>query len=155
MRFPTLYVRPGSDQPALKCSLIRAFASRLNILWLLSLLTKHHLKFLSLKGGCTGSYESTLVKMPHCWKSHVMAHMRKVPLKACTSSYLVGLEVLMLVWASIYCHTLCLGEAKALARLHKLIWAFGAEWYNKYLNLICWLIYRNCKPVVDFNAAAL
>ena len=26
--------------------------------------------FLSLKGGCTGSSESTLVKMPHCWKSH-------------------------------------------------------------------------------------
>ena len=24
---------------------------------------------LSLKGGCTGLSESTLVKMPHCWKS--------------------------------------------------------------------------------------
>ena len=40
------------------------------------LLTEHHLEFLSLKGGCTGSSESTLVKMPHCWKSHVMAHIR-------------------------------------------------------------------------------
>ena len=29
------------------------------------LLTEHHLDFLSLKGGCTGSSESTLVKMPH------------------------------------------------------------------------------------------
>ena len=38
------------------------------------LLTKHHLKFLILKGGCTGSPESTLVKLPHCWKSRVMAH---------------------------------------------------------------------------------
>ena len=38
------------------------------------LLTEHHLEFLSLTGGCTGSYESTLVKMPHCWKSHVKAH---------------------------------------------------------------------------------
>ena len=28
-------------------------------------LTEHHLEFLSLKGGCTGSSESTLVKMPH------------------------------------------------------------------------------------------
>ena len=37
--------------------------------------TKHHLEFLSLKGGCKGSSESTLVKMPHCWKSHVTAHM--------------------------------------------------------------------------------
>ena len=31
------------------------------------LLTEHHLAFLSLKGGCTGSSESALVKMPHCW----------------------------------------------------------------------------------------
>ena len=28
-----------------------------------------------LKGGCIGSSESTLVKMPHCWKSHVAAQM--------------------------------------------------------------------------------
>ena len=39
------------------------------------LLNEHQLEFLSLKGGCTGSSESTLVKMPHCWKSHVVAHM--------------------------------------------------------------------------------
>ena len=39
------------------------------------LLTEHHLGFLSLKGGCTGSPESTLVKMPHCWKSHATAHI--------------------------------------------------------------------------------
>ena len=38
------------------------------------LLTKHHLEFLSLKGGCTCLSESTFVKMPHCWKSHVTAH---------------------------------------------------------------------------------
>ena len=40
------------------------------------LLTEHHLEFLSLKGGCTASSESTLVKMPHCWKSHAAAHIR-------------------------------------------------------------------------------
>ena len=40
---------------------------------IVKLLTEHQLKFLSLKGGCTGSYESTLVKMPHCWKSHSTA----------------------------------------------------------------------------------
>ena len=39
------------------------------------LLTEHHLEFLSLKGGCTGSSESTLVKMSNCWKSHVMAQI--------------------------------------------------------------------------------
>ena len=35
------------------------------------LLTEHHLEFLSVKGGCTGSSESTLVKMRHCLKSCV------------------------------------------------------------------------------------
>ena len=39
------------------------------------LLTEHHLEFLSLKGGCTGSSESTLIKMPHCRKSHAMAQI--------------------------------------------------------------------------------
>ena len=34
---------------------------------------EHHLEFLSLKGGCTCSSESTFVKMPHCWKSRVAA----------------------------------------------------------------------------------
>ena len=38
------------------------------------LLTEHHLRFLSLKGGCTGWSESTPVKMPHCWKLRVTAH---------------------------------------------------------------------------------
>ena len=39
------------------------------------LLTEQHLQFLSLTGDCTGSSESTLVKMPHCWKSHAAAHI--------------------------------------------------------------------------------
>ena len=63
----------ASDQPAHKCSLIRAFASCLNILSV-KLLTEHHLEFLSLKRGYTGWSESTLVKMPHYWKSIVTAH---------------------------------------------------------------------------------
>ena len=32
---------------------------------IVKLLTEHHLEFQSLKVGCTGSYESTLVKMPN------------------------------------------------------------------------------------------
>ena len=36
-------------------------------------MTEHRLEFVNLKGGCTGSSESTLVKMPHCWKSYVAA----------------------------------------------------------------------------------
>ena len=37
------------------------------------LLTEHRLEFERLKGGCTGSSKSTLVKMPHSWKSYVVA----------------------------------------------------------------------------------
>ena len=42
------------------------------------LLAEHHLECLSLKWGCRGSYESTLIKMPHCWKSHALAHIHRV-----------------------------------------------------------------------------
>ena len=42
---------------------------------IIKLLTEDHLEFLSLKGGYTGSSESIHVKIPHCWKSRVMAHI--------------------------------------------------------------------------------
>ena len=47
---------------------------------IVKLLTEYHLEFLSLKGGCTGSSESTLVKMPHCWKSNALAQMSNLPI---------------------------------------------------------------------------
>ena len=43
---------------------------------IVKLLTERHLVFLSLKGGCTGSSESTLVKMSNCWKSHALAQIK-------------------------------------------------------------------------------
>ena len=42
---------------------------------IVKLLTVHYLEFLSLKGGCRGSSESTHVKMPHFWKSHATAQI--------------------------------------------------------------------------------
>ena len=60
----------GSDQPA-HTRICLPFEYSMSV----KLLTEHHLMFLSLKEGCTGSSESTLVKMPHCWKSHVMAQI--------------------------------------------------------------------------------
>ena len=42
---------------------------------IVKLLTKHHLEFLSLKGGCRGSSESTHVKLPYSWKSHALAQI--------------------------------------------------------------------------------
>ena len=41
---------------------------------IVKLLTEHHMEFLSLKGGCRGSSESTHVEMTHCWKSRALAH---------------------------------------------------------------------------------
>ena len=38
------------------------------------LLTEHHLGLVSLKGGCTGSSESTLVKMPDCVAAQFMIY---------------------------------------------------------------------------------
>ena len=54
---------------------------------IVKLLTEHHLEFLSLKGGRTGSSECTLVKMPHCWKSHVMAQLYFSSVQNRTVSY--------------------------------------------------------------------
>ena len=45
---------------------------------IVKLLTEHHLEFLSFKGGCRGSSESTLVKVSNCWKSHATAHFFSV-----------------------------------------------------------------------------
>ena len=51
---------------------------------IVKLLTEHHLEFLSVKEGCRGSSESTLVKMSNCWKSHVTAvYYRQHGTKVC------------------------------------------------------------------------
>ena len=72
------------DQPGHMRSLVRTFVSRLNILWILTikLLTEHNLEFLSLKVGCTGSSESTLVKVQHFCESRVEAHLHSY-IEAC------------------------------------------------------------------------
>ena len=71
MRFPTIwYLRPAyaqSDQSL--CKSLEYYMS-------VKLMAEQHLEFLSFKGGCIGSpSESTLVKMPDCWKSHATAHL--------------------------------------------------------------------------------
>ena len=42
---------------------------------IVKVLTEHHLEILSLKGGCTGSSESTLVKCHIVIKSHAAAQI--------------------------------------------------------------------------------
>ena len=54
---------------------------------IVKLLTQHHLEFLSLKGGCRDSSESTLDKMSNCWKFRAAAQLcllsdnRHIPLQ--------------------------------------------------------------------------
>ena len=60
----------ASDQPAHTRSLIRAFASRLCILWLLKLLTEHYLEFLRLTGAAQARLSLHLSKC-HIVGNHV------------------------------------------------------------------------------------
>ena len=67
----------------------------------------------SLKVGCTGSSESTLVKMPHSWKSHVAAQLYLSPsvaLAAVRSNAVINLVV------SLYC--VCVGGGGLLPRVY-------------------------------------
>ena len=85
MRFPQCGM---NDQQSLRSACAYAQSEQSHCLSLeypisVRLLTEHHLRFLILKGGCTGSSESTLVKMSHCWKSHVTAHMKGHVDKGC------------------------------------------------------------------------
>ena len=61
-------------------------------------LTEQHLEYLSLKGGCTVSEESILVKMPHCWKSHVAAQLCVLGDLFRTHSTCLGGEIRTLVF---------------------------------------------------------
>ena len=75
MGFSTMwYVRQQMLRPA--CAYAQSDQSLCKSLehsMTVELLTEPYLGFLSIKGGCTGSSESTFVKMPHCWKPHVTA----------------------------------------------------------------------------------
>ena len=77
MRFPTIwYVRPAKAQTSLRiCAVCSEPLLVACIFYDCKLLTDHHLEFLSLKGDNTGLSDSTLVKIPHCCKSHVAAYM--------------------------------------------------------------------------------
>ena len=61
MRFPTMrYVRPAYAQSDQSLCLSLEYSMTVK------LLSKHHLEIISLKGGFTGSSESTLVRIPNC-----------------------------------------------------------------------------------------
>ena len=66
MRFPT--IRQVRSEPLLGLSLEYSI--------IVKLLTEYHLEVLSLNIFCTGLSESTLIKMPHCWETDVVANLQ-------------------------------------------------------------------------------
>ena len=91
----------ASDQPAHTRSLIRAFASRLSILNCLQL-TEHRLAFLSLKGSCIGSSESTLVKCQIV--GNFMPRLNLLSDTAETSDVLVHRHLAIFVYVNVIMH---------------------------------------------------
>ena len=68
------------DQQRLRAAWAYVQTNRSLCLWpkysmTVKLLTEYDLEFLTLKGGCTGSSQSTHVKIPHCWNSHVTGQL--------------------------------------------------------------------------------
>ena len=64
------------------------------------LLNEQHLEFLSLKGVCRDSSESTLGKMSNCLKSHAAAHIQPTE---CTCSYMHTYQVIYELFTAHNC----------------------------------------------------
>ena len=79
---------------------------------IVKLLTEQHLGFLSLKGGCRDSSESTLFKMSNCWKSHATAHyynLIKSPKPASIARGTSWSVILNVSYHKVYHYALCMG----------------------------------------------
>ena len=88
----------------------------------LTLLTEHQLEFLNLKGGCTGSSESTHVKISHCWKSQAAAHSQ--------SKHMIGLWLFSLSFLSL----LSVSEPQPQATTPILCSFYGYLAYQTYVT---------------------
>ena len=92
-------------------------------------LTKHHLNFLSLKGGCTCSSESTHVKMPHCWKSHVTA---KLSFDPCISD-----SCLIIVFLCLFC------QLFIFVLFVSLLWEWKLTWIYFIFYSMLFIVYKD------------
>ena len=106
--------------------------------------TKFHLKFLSSTEGRTGSSESTLVKVPHCWKSRVAAHFFKnkvmiiVFLKwANDTMLLMVMEMRMSDWTDFVGVISVCFNVQVPSVLFCLIWyEVNFKWYSIWMFII-------------------
>ena len=90
------------------------------------LLTEHHLEFLNLKLGYTDSSKSTLVKIPHCWKSHVTAQIFRPqdPPSSCVCMF----NLFML---NVFCHPYQLNESISNFRFVRWYFSFHLKFKKK------------------------
>ena len=85
--------------------------------------------------------------------------LRKLILQTHMSSHPVGLDVRCLVRPFVYFHISCTnseGSGKT-ARMRRLAWAFAGRLFDKYHNLMNWLIWfdRACPRMIVGNETAL
>ena len=99
---------------------------------IVKLLTEHHLRFLSLTGGCTDWSESTLVKMPHCWKSHVTAQISSVYDQKMAQARFCNAVLTVLSYFTIISLWLLTDRSKAVL----LLWIF----YVFVLSYVCYVL---------------
>ena len=104
------------------------------------LLTEHLLEVLNLTGGCTGSSESTIVKMPHCGKSHVTAQIINT----------IKNELFTALIASVL---LCCHSSRKCTTLHQEMQIFGPEVIKLFssstqLRMICILLINVKMPTI-------
>ena len=113
----------------------------------LRLLIEHHLEFLSLKGGCTCSCESTFVKIPHCWKSHVTAQVLLKDVRAVVNSRL------LVWWHQLQYYTYTTRKPTWLLRLLNLLFncVLGVGIIFRDLKCTSLLIISNCLPFIWNN----
>ena len=98
---------------------------------IVKLLTEHHLEFLSLKGGCRGSFKSTLVEMSNCWKSHAAAQ--------------VTVQRSGQYYYTLFCSSSILGvNVKDESTLHQMHVLTRASKDSKYISLVCFIKKTYC-----------
>ena len=101
---------------------------------IVKLLTEHRLEFLRLKGGCTFSPESSLVKMLHCWKSHVSAQMYIIRLWLIVQIYTKSLVISYTVCYIIVNFDNWLPFYKCIWTIQRNIYSFAYGCEDEYLT---------------------
>ena len=103
MWFPTMwYGRPAKAQISLQLRAV--WSEPLPVAWIFYYSKANDRTAFgdsTLKGGCTGSPESTHVKMPHCWKAHVAAH--SCCIVCCRCYFCIDTLLVQLIIALSFC----------------------------------------------------